>query len=71
MLNEGERLIKPNQLMKQVEWDKLEAVVVLGVKGKGQTNILQMSSISIEELALITAQLQAHLNYLLGPMKEE
>jgi len=70
MLNEGERLLSPEQVAKQVEWQKLEAVVILGVRKKGETNVLHMSSVTIEELALVTAQLQAHLSFLLGAMKE-
>ncbi len=70
MLNEGQRLIKPSQTMKQVDWDKLEGVVILGIKKRGETNVLHMSSVTVEELALVTAQLQAHLSFLLGAMKE-
>lgn len=69
-LNEGERLIKPDQIQKQVEWEKLEGVVILGLRKKGEANSLQMSSVTIDELAMLTSQLNAHLAYLLGPMKE-
>ena len=71
MLNEGERLIKPINVKEQVEWEKLEGVVVLGMKGKGLSNVLHMSSVTIEELAMLNSQLTAHLNYLLGPMDEQ
>lgn len=71
MLNEGERLIKPEQIKNQVEWDKLEGVVVLGLAPKGKRNTLQMSSITVNELSFLVAQLNAHLACLLGPMKEE
>lgn len=70
MLNEGDRLIKPQQVQKQVPWDKLEGVVILGLNKKGEANTLHMSSVTVDELALLTSQLQAHLAYLLGPMKE-
>lgn len=69
-LNEGERLIKPDQIQKQVAWEKLDGVVVLGLGKNGETNTLQMSSVTVNELAMLTSQLQAHLAYLLGPMKE-
>jgi hypothetical protein len=69
-LNEGERLIKPEQIQKQVSWEKLEGVVILGLRKKGEANSLQMSSVTIDELAMLTSQLNAHLAYLLGPMKE-
>jgi hypothetical protein len=71
MLNEKQRLIEPSQVHKQVDWNKLEAVVILGLNKKGEKNVLHMSSITIEELALLTSQLQAHLTYLLGPMDEQ
>lgn len=70
MLNEGQRLIRPEQIKDQIQWDKLEGVVVLGLSKKGEVNTLQMSTITIEELAMLTSQLQAHLVCLLGPMKE-
>ena len=70
MLNEGTRLIRPEQVMKQVAWDKLEGVVILGLTKKGETNVLHMSSITVEELALLSKQLDSHLTCLMGPMKE-
>lgn len=70
MLNDGQRLIRPDQIKNQIQWDKLEGVVVLGLSKKGEVNTLHMSTITVEELALLTAQLQAHLVCLLGPMKE-
>jgi len=72
MINEDtQRLIRPEQVMKQVEWDKLEAVVILGLGRKGEKNVLHMSTLTINELALLSAQLQAHLHCLLGPMNEK
>lgn len=70
MLNEGERLIKPIQIKDQIDWENLEAVVVLGLNKKGQQNVLHMSSIKIEELAFISKQLDSHITCLMGPMKE-
>lgn len=70
MLNEGERLIRPEQVMKQVQWDKLEGVVILGLAKTGEQNVLHMSTITIEELALLSKQLDSHLVCLMGPMKE-
>ena len=70
MLNEGERLIRPEQVMKQVQWDKLEGVVILGLAKKGEQNVLHMSTVTVEELALLSKQLDSHLTCLMGPMKE-
>lgn len=70
MLNEGERLVKPQQVMKQVQWDKLEGVVILGLSKKGEANVLHMSTVTIEELALLSKQLDSHLTCLMGTMKE-
>lgn len=69
-LNEEGRLVRPEQLAKVIEWEKLEGVVVLGLGKDGEENILSMSTISVNELAMLNAQLTAHLNCLLGPMKE-
>jgi hypothetical protein len=70
MLQEGERLIGPVQVKNQVEWEKLEGVVVLGLGKKGEQNVLHMSTVTIEELALLSKQLDSHLVCLMGPMKE-
>lgn len=70
MLNEGERLVRPEQIMKQVPWDKLEGVVILGLGKKGEHNKLFMSTVTVEELAMLSKQLDSHLTCLMGPMKE-
>lgn len=70
MLNEGKRLIRPEQIHKQVDWKKLDAVVILGLGKDGEKNTLYMSSITLNELAMLHAQLGAHLTHLLGPMQE-
>ena len=70
-LNEGQRLIKPDQVKLQVNWDKLDGVVVLGLAKNGEQNVLHMSSVTINELTFLSQQLQAHINYLLGPMNEQ
>lgn len=70
MLHEGQRLIKPENVKEQILWDKLEGVVVLGLAKDGQTNTLQMSTVTINELVMLSAQLQAHVTCLLGHMKE-
>ena len=71
MLNEGERLIKPEQIKDQVPFDKLEGVVILGLSKPGEENKLFMSTLSVNELVMLSAQLQAHVTCILGPMKEE
>jgi hypothetical protein len=70
MLGEGLRTIKPEQVRNQVQWDKLEGVVILGLAKKGESNILHMSTVTVEELAFLSKQLDAHVTCLLGPMKE-
>lgn len=70
MLQDGDRLIRPEQVMKQVAWDKLEGVVILGLVKKGEANVLHMSTVTIEELSLLSKQLDSHLTCLMGPMKE-
>jgi hypothetical protein len=70
VLHEGQRLIKPENVKEQILWDKLEGVVVLGLAKDGQTNTLQMSTVTINELVMLSAQLQAHVTCLLGHMKE-
>lgn len=70
MLHEGQRLIIPKDLREQILWDKLEGVVVLGLAKDGQANTLQMSTVTINELVMLSAQLSAHVTCLLGHMKE-
>lgn len=70
MLNEGTRLIKPENIRNQVDWQNTEAVVVLCLGKDGQPNKLHMSTMTVNELAFLSAQLQAHLTCLLGHMKE-
>lgn len=70
MLNEGTRFIKPENVRNQVPWDKTEAVVVLCLGKDGEANTLHMSTLTVNELALLSAQLQAHLTCMLGHMKE-
>lgn len=70
MLSEGLRTIKPEQVRNQVQWDKLEGVVILGLAKNGESNILHMSTVTVEELAFLSKQLDAHVTCLLGPMKE-
>lgn len=70
MLSEGLRTIKPEQVRNQVQWDKLEGVVILGLAKKGESNVLHMSTVTVEELAFLSKQLDAHVTCLLGPMKE-
>jgi hypothetical protein len=71
MLAEEQRVIKPAHVAGLVQWDKVEACIVLCKGKKGEPNSVVMSSLSIEELSLLTAQLQAHLTGLLvGSLNE-
>jgi len=70
MLHEGQRLVLPEDVLKQVDTKELVGVVVLGLAKPGEQNTLQMSTVTIEELSLLCKQLEAHLVCLMGPMKE-
>lgn len=70
MLHEDQRLIKPADIASQVPWEKLEAVVVLGLKKQGERNALFMSTLTVDELCVLSKQLDAHLTCILGPMQE-
>lgn len=70
MLRDGERLIKPIDVKEQIPWDKAEAVVVLVQMPKGQENKLLMSSVTWNEVAMLSAQLDAHLKGALGLMDQ-
>lgn len=71
MLKEGKRLITPEDTKQLVPWEKLEGVVILGLAREGEINTLYMSSVSVNELAFLSKQLDAHVTCLLGPMIEE
>jgi hypothetical protein len=68
---EIDRIVKPEQVAKLVQWDKVEACIIL-CKGKaGEVNNLVLSSLTLEELSFLTAQLNAHLTGLLvGSLNE-
>lgn len=70
MLHEGDRLIKPLDIKDQVPWDKIEGVVILCLNKKNEVNQLFMSSVTVEEIAYMSKQLDSHVTCLLGPMKE-
>lgn len=70
MLSGDERPILPTQIKDQIPWEDFEAVVVLGLKPKGKINSLFMSSLTVDELCVLSKQLDAHITCLLGPMKE-
>lgn len=70
MLHEEGRLVKPVDIKEQVDWANLEGVVILGLNKKGKVNTLQMSTLTVEELALLSLQLQSHLVCMCGPMEE-
>jgi hypothetical protein len=70
MLTSETRPITPEQIRDQIPWEDFETVVIIGQKPKGKTNSLFMSSLTIEELCVLSKQLDAHITCLLGPMKE-
>lgn len=67
---DGERPIKPHQIRDQIPWDKAEAVVVLVQMPNGDTNRLFMSSLSFNELMVLSKQLDSHVTHHVGPMLE-
>lgn len=73
MLNENTlRTLTPAQVASIMPWGNLEGVVILCLGKKGEPNNLVMSTVTIEELSLLTAQLNAHLNGLLvGSLVED
>lgn len=70
MLREGNRAILPADLKDQIPFEKLDGIVVLGLSKVGQENILMMSTLTLDELASLSKQLDSHITYLMGPMKE-
>ena len=68
-LHEGERLVKPKDILPQVSEDAV-AIVVLELHQGEKPNSLRMSTITINELVMLHAQLGAHITCVLGPMNE-
>ena len=64
-LEEGQRALKPAQVAGLVPWDKLEGALILCLGRKGQPNHIVMSSLTVEELTLLSAQLNSHINLML------
>lgn len=73
MLNENTiRTLTPAQVASIMPWGNVEGVVILCLGKKGEPNNLVMSTVTIEEISLLTAQLNAHLNSLLmGSLVED
>lgn len=59
------RLIMPEDIVPQIPFNKMEGVVVLSLMPDGQPNRIWLSSVTVQELAFIAQQLQAHVNYIL------
>ena len=70
MLHEGERLIKPQDILKQIPADNYDAVVVLCLGKIGKPNALYMSTLTINELSFLAQSLQAEMTIRLGSMQE-
>ena len=70
MLREDSQFILPKDILTQINPNKFKALVVLGLSEIGEENEIWMSTLTFEELSFLSAQLQAHLIYRLGPMKE-
>jgi hypothetical protein len=70
-MSEIDRIVKPEQVAKLVQWDKVEACIIMCKGKKGESNHLVMSSVTVEELSFLVAQLNAHLTGLLvGSLNE-
>ena len=70
MLHENDRMVQPADILPQVKEQNFEAIVVLGLGKTGEKNAIMMSTITVNELAMLTQQLQAHMTVLLGSMTE-
>lgn len=63
-------MIRAIDVKDQIPWEKAEGVVVLVLMPKGQINRIHFSSVTVNEIAMLSKQLDAHLTYMLGPMLE-
>jgi hypothetical protein len=72
MLAEGDRLIKPADILEQVKGHSqhFDAVVVLGLGKPGNPNEIWMSTLTINELAMLAQAFQAEMVIRMGAMKE-
>ena len=72
MLHEGQRLVKPVDVLEQVKLQapKLEAVVVLGLGKIGEPNKIWMSTLTINELSFLAQHFQAEMVIRMGSMVE-
>jgi hypothetical protein len=68
--NGGAVGVTPESLFKILRPQEYKGVVVLALKDIGEVNEFYASTITIEQLIVLHAQLGAHINTLLGPMKE-
>lgn len=60
MLHEGQRLVKPEDIQKQIPWDELQAVVVIGIpKANDKKDAVWMSTVTVQELGYVTSALNA------------
>lgn len=71
MLQEQGPMIRPIDISQQVDWMDLEGCVIIGLKKKGEKNTIHMSSLTVEQLAYLSHQLQAHTTFLLGTLEEK
>lgn len=62
--------VTPEALFKVLQPNQWKGCVVLALKDIGETNEFYASTITIEQLVLLHAQLGAHINTMLGSMKE-
>ena len=70
MLHEGQRLVKPEDILKQIRPENYDAVVVLGLGKVGQPSDIWMSTLTINELCFLAQHFQAEMVCRMGAMRE-
>lgn len=66
----GQVGVTPEALFKTLRPQDFRACVVLALKDVGQANEFYASTLTVEQLVFLHAQLGAHINCILGQMKE-
>lgn len=63
-------MVTPEEISKQVPWKEAKSAIILLDMGPGKVNSIFLSTMSLDQMAWLSKQLDAHLTCLLGPMKE-
>jgi hypothetical protein len=62
--------VTPEALFKGLKPQEWNGCIVLALKGMNQTNEFYASTMTVEQMVFLHAQLGAHINCILGQMKE-